>query len=171
MEITAKTKIYDLLQEYPALEERIMNIAPPFKNLHNPVLRRTVGKLANLEKAAQIGGIDVLVFVNTLRLAVGQPALRAGNEFRQVLSESDPAWIKGTPAHVIDGVELLNRGEHPLNSVNTLMHSLQPQAFLVLYTNFKPLPLIEAMEKQNYRVHYKIDEQNPARHLTFIGKV
>jgi hypothetical protein len=52
MEITSHTKLLELLNEYPALEEQIINIAPPFKNLKNPVLRRTVGQLATLAQVA-----------------------------------------------------------------------------------------------------------------------
>lgn len=171
MEITAKTKIDELLQAYPKLEEQIINIAPPFKNLKNPVLRRTVGKLANLEKVAQIGGIQVLSLVNILRAAVGQAELVGEIETRSITAENDPQWINGAPTHIVDGVEMLNQGLHPLNKVNELMQTIPGGAYLVLYTNFKPLPLIEAMEKQKYQVYHKIDTQDAQRHMTFIGKL
>jgi len=170
MEITAKTKIFDLLSIYPKLEETIMNLAPPFKNLKNPLLRRTVGKLANLEKAAQIGGLDVLSLVNTLRAAVGQPELKNAPMTTTINTLNGPAWISGKPMHIIDGVEMLSRGVHPLNQINELMQTMPPGAYLVLTTNFKPIPLIEAMEKQNYKVYHSIDEQDATRHLTYIGK-
>ena len=170
MEITAKTKIADLLAAYPGLEEQIMNIAPPFKNLSNPVLRRTVGKLADLEKAAQISGMQVLALVNTLRAAVGQVELQGGTEAVKVSLENVPAWITGEPAYIVDGVEMLNEGVHPLNKVNELMQSIPAGAYLVLYTNFKPLPLIEAMEKQDYLVYHKTETNDARKHLTFIGK-
>jgi len=171
MEITAKTKIADLLAAYPNLEEQIINIAPPFKNLTNPVLRRTVGKLADLEKAAQIGGVQVLVLVNTLRAAVGQHELQGGKEIVKVSLENVPVWITGEPTYIVDGVQMLSEGVHPLNKVNELMHSMPAGAYLVLYTNFKPLPLIEAMEKQKYPVYYKTDTNDAQKHLTFIAKV
>ncbi len=72
MEITAKTKLMDLLNEYPQLEEKIIQAAPAFKNLKNPILRRTVGQLATVEKVAQIGNLDVFTFVNLLRRETGQ---------------------------------------------------------------------------------------------------
>ena len=77
MQITAKSKLFDVLEAYPFLEEQIVNIAPPFQNLKNPVLRRTVGKLATLETVAQVGGMDADRLVNTLRRAVGQDELQA----------------------------------------------------------------------------------------------
>lgn len=170
MEITAKTKIADLLAAYPNLEEQIMNIAPPFKNLTNPVLRRTVGKLADLEKAAKIGGVQVLALVNTLRAAVGQVELQGTTETVKVSLENIPAWITGEPAYIVDGVEMLNEGVHPLNKINELMQSIPAGTYLVLYTNFKPLPLIEAMEKQDYLVYHKTETKDEQKHFTFIGK-
>lgn len=77
MEITANSKLLDVLNAFPELEEQIVHIAPPFKNLKNPVLRRTVGSLANLERVAQMGGMDADRLVNTLRRHVGQAELAA----------------------------------------------------------------------------------------------
>ena len=67
MDITPKTKLLDLLNEFPEIENKIMSLAPPFKNLKNPILRKTVGKLATLEKVATIGGLDVGDFMNEIR--------------------------------------------------------------------------------------------------------
>jgi hypothetical protein len=98
MEITGHTKLLELLNEYPTLEEQIIDIAPPFKNLKNPVLRRTVGQLVTLGQVAQIGNIDVTELVNTLRRAVGQPELRADADAQISIpakSADDPDWIVG----------------------------------------------------------------------------
>jgi hypothetical protein len=56
MDISAQSKLFDVINAYPDLEKFIVDLAPPFKNLKNPVLRKTVGKLATLEK---IGGTAV----------------------------------------------------------------------------------------------------------------
>ena len=80
MEINPNTKLFDLLKQYPQLENKIVTIAPPFKNLKNPVLRKTVAKLATLEKVARIGNLDTVTFVNRLRHEVGQPELKMANE-------------------------------------------------------------------------------------------
>ena len=80
MEITSQSKLFDVLEAYPSLESQIVNIAPPFKNLKNPVLRRTVGKLATLEKVAQIGGMDVNRLVNTLAQIGGTGGIGSGTD-------------------------------------------------------------------------------------------
>lgn len=48
--ITPKTRVGDLLEVYPSLEPVLMDLAPVFKKLQNPVLRRTVGKVAGQEE-------------------------------------------------------------------------------------------------------------------------
>jgi len=170
MNITSNTKIADLLAEYPALEEKIIGIAPPFKNLKNPILRKTVGKLATLEKAAQIGNLDVGQFVNMLRKEVGQETTETEVKVNVTWREGEPEWIKGQPVQIIDGTEMLNRGEHPLSKINETMKNLEQNQSVLLKTNFKPIPLIEAMEKQNYNVYSKTDDNHTDQHFTFIRK-
>ena len=70
--ITPKTKVFDLLEAYPQLEEVLIDFAPPFKKLRNPVLRRTVGKIATLQQAASVGQVPVEDLINRLRKEVGQ---------------------------------------------------------------------------------------------------
>ena len=76
MEITGRSKLFDVLKAYPQLEEQIIAIAPPFKNLRNPILRRTVAQLATLEQVAQIGQMDVTELVSTLRRRPGWRSCR-----------------------------------------------------------------------------------------------
>lgn len=171
MDITSQTKLFDLLEVHPSLEEQIVAIAPPFKNLKNPVLRRTVGRLATLEKVARIGGLDVDQFVNTLRRAVGQPELHPTAEAKPYLPEisaEDPEWTRGEPQFVVNGIELLQQGQVPLLRVNELLPSLDPGRFLLLITNFEPAPMFDAMRKQKREVYSKISHDAAQVHLTFI---
>jgi hypothetical protein len=174
MDITSKSKLFDVLEAYPYLEAQIVNIAPPFQNLKNPVLRRTVGKLATLETVAQIGGMDATRLVNTLRRAVGQDELgtEAPDSFTieiPKLGEDSPLWISGEPQFVVNGVELLRRGEVPLGKVNELLSQLDAERYILLVTDFEPAPILEAMQKQNRRVFQVVLPQDPTQHLTYIG--
>lgn len=172
MEITPKSKLLDVLEAYPSLEAQIVNIAPPFQNLKNPILRRTVGKLATLESVAQIGGMDVGKLVNTLRRAVGQAELGAESTPSRVVeimrSAEDPQWIAGEPQFTVDGTDLLQRGEVPLSKVNELLGELEPGGYILLVTDFEPTPILEAMHKQNRSAFYKLDPRVEKQHLTFI---
>lgn len=171
MEISPKTTLFDLLDTYPFLEDKIIGVAPPFKNLKNPVLRRTVGRLATIEKVAEIGGINVTRFVNTLRQAVGQTEIQPEGERSVDLhiprTETDPEWIANEPEYTLNGTAILESGEIPLLKVNDLLAKLSPSGYLLLVTNFEPTPILEAMQKQNRRLFYKRAPENN-QHLTFI---
>lgn len=171
MEITSRSKLFDVLNAYPALEEQIIHIAPPFKNLKNPVLRRTVGQLATLEQVARIGNLEPLELVNTLRRAVGLPEISATAPTDVSLppkTESDPEWIAGEPQFIVNGVALLQQGEVPLQRVNELLGQLEPTRFILLITDFEPTPLLDAMQKQNRSTYHKPHPNDPKAHLTFI---
>ena len=53
--ISPKTKVLQLLEAYPALEDLLIDYVPAFRKLKNPVLRNTVAKIATLQQAAAIG--------------------------------------------------------------------------------------------------------------------
>ena len=57
MELSAKTKIDDLLEKYPFMMDFFVNRAPQFKLLQSTVMRKTVGKVATLSQVATVGGI------------------------------------------------------------------------------------------------------------------
>jgi hypothetical protein len=171
MEITSQSKLFDILEAYPFLEGQIVNIAPPFQNLKNPVLRRTVGKIATLEKVAQVGGMDVGKLVNTLRRAVGQEEIQTlASDLKVDIPQStdDPGWIAGEPQFTVNGTELLQRGEVPLARINELLGKIDSGRYLLLVTNFEPSPILDAMQKQNREVFHKTHPEDESQHLTFI---
>jgi len=172
MEIVAKTKLMELLNKYPQLEEKIIQAAPAFNNLKNPILRRTVGQLATVEKVAHIGNLDVFTFVNLLRHEVGQVEFDKSEKPDPVkeyqFNKLAPEWINGDPEFVVNGTEMLAQGDVPLNRVNELLQQLTSGRFLLLITNFEPQPMIDAVSKQSRTVYHKLDPQHSGTHLTYI---
>ena len=59
IDINPSTKVNDLLNAYPELEETLIGIAPPFKKLKNPMLRKSVAKVATLKHISAVGGIPL----------------------------------------------------------------------------------------------------------------
>jgi hypothetical protein len=57
MKIDKNTKILQLLEENPNLLDVLVGISPEFKKLRNPLLRKTIGRFATLEHAAQTSGV------------------------------------------------------------------------------------------------------------------
>ncbi len=72
MVITPQTKLAELLEAYPHLEQVLMELSPAFRRLQNPILRRTVARISTLQQVATVGGIKTHELVNILRRAVGQ---------------------------------------------------------------------------------------------------
>jgi len=61
--IGPETTIGALLEAYPELEDVLVEMAPAFAKLRNPIVRRTVAKVATLEQAAKIGGISLQAMI------------------------------------------------------------------------------------------------------------
>ncbi len=76
-EITLETKIADLLNDYEGMKDILIKINPKFKKLNNPVLRRTLAKIAGVKQAAVVGGMDPMDLLNQLRKAVGQTPIES----------------------------------------------------------------------------------------------
>lgn len=140
--ITPKTKVLELIENYPQLEEVLIQYAPAFKNLKNPVLRRTVAKIATLQQAAAIGNVKVEELVNRLRKDVGQEFLTAesGGGYNYV----EPAWFATDKVNQqLNASEMLAVGEHPVNQVISDLNKLGEDTIYLLIAPFLTAPLID----------------------------
>ena len=120
-EITLDTKIADLLNDYEGMKDILISINPKFKKLNNPVLRRTLAKLAGVKQAAIVGGMEPMDLLNQLRVAVGQEPLSSSDEQTQPQIKEAPEWIKNEPLEVLDANELLDSEENPLAKANLIL--------------------------------------------------
>lgn len=59
MILSPKTKVNDLINEYSFIKEFLKELNPHFKALDNPLMRKTLGRVATLGKVAMIGGVEV----------------------------------------------------------------------------------------------------------------
>lgn len=73
--ITPETKVGAMLDRYPELIDTLVSLSDRYRNLTNPILRKTVAPRTPLKLAAEMGGVDLALLINTLRQAVGQPPL------------------------------------------------------------------------------------------------
>ena len=71
IEVTPETKVHDLLEAYPELEDELISIAPPFKKLKNPFLRKTIGKVATVKHISSVGNIPLNELLNKIRILIG----------------------------------------------------------------------------------------------------
>ncbi len=66
MTITPKTTVHTLLKEHPFLLDFLAAYNPEFKKLTNPVLRRTMGRMATLDSVAELGNVPLNQLMNDL---------------------------------------------------------------------------------------------------------
>ena len=169
MEITPQTKIHDLLKTFPQLEKFLMDLNPKYKKLKNPVLRRTVARIATLTQVAKIGGYDPIDLVNRLRKEVGQPPLSMQeNPVESQERESAPEWIAKKPEATIDANKLLDEEKNPLAEVSKALKGLKEGDVVLIESDFLPSPLIDTFKEQGHEVYSQ--KESETRYLTYIKK-
>ncbi|HEB11028.1 MAG TPA: DUF1858 domain-containing protein [Spirochaetales bacterium] len=154
--INPQTKVGELLNAYPHLEEVLIAQAPIFEKLRNPVLRRTVAKVATIEKTAAMAGIPVSSLISALRKAAGHENLpdydiQATSDGASLPAEP-PEWVN--PERVtetLDADKCLSRGENPLNKVLRLASDLAPAELIKITSSFPPLPLTDTLKQQGFQ--------------------
>jgi hypothetical protein len=166
--IGPETTVGALLEEYPELEGVLVEMAPVFAKLRNPVIRRTVAKVATLEQAAKIGGVSLQAMILRLRditsqsapdLAVLKPRQDAGE---------DASWL--TASRVVEEIDadaMLERGIHPIGKIREAVGALGPGEVVVLRSSFRPQPLIETLRRAGAAVH---SSTQGTTHSTWFGK-
>ncbi len=168
MEIDLHTKIGQLLEAYPELEEELIAINPKYKKLKNPILRRTVARIATLEQVAKVGGMEPVKLVNRIRAILGKPPLQVPVS-KLSLEDLQPApdWAIKEPYAVLDATQLLDEGKNPLEVVNELLRDAKKDDVIRLRADFLPEPLIDTMKKRGLEVYV---QEKQGRYSVFIKK-
>jgi len=150
--ITPKTKIYDLLEAFPELEEILISSAPEFKKLKNPILRKTIARITNISQAATIGGLNVEELVNRLREKAGQGNIEQLDDTGMKYLTVCPDWFEnGAVVTTIDIREMLNRDEQPVHEVLAAIKRLNENEILEIIAPFIPAPLIDKTLSLDYK--------------------
>lgn len=157
--ITPKSKIFDILEAYPELEDVLVGYVPEFVKIKDPLLRRTVGKIATLQQAASIGAVPVAELVNHLRAQVGQQAEEIRAE-ETIYQYDVPAWFNITKiAQSFDVRETLERGEHPVAQVMEDLKKLKDDEIYQLIAPFLTVPLIDKATSLGFTHWVKHEEE------------
>jgi hypothetical protein len=150
--ITPKTKVATLLRDFPELEEVLIAMAPPFKKLRNPILRRSVAKVASLRQAAAVGKIGMREMINALRREVGQEPYWDGLEEPgdSAYFGEEPAWFDA--GRIVESIEEkeLDPNVMPLNPLMRRASRMAEGEILELVSGFLPAPGIDILKKKGY---------------------
>ena len=166
MEVEITTKIYDLLKEYPFLEDELIKINPRFKKLKNPVLKRTIARVASIKQAAIVGAMEPIELLNKIRELVGQEPIDIELEAQE--EEPIAPWALQEPKIIIDANELLDKEQNPLAEANKALKELKENEVLLIKADFKPQPLIDEFKKRGLQVCSKKESED--NYLTYVLK-
>lgn len=173
-QITANLRVGALLDAYPELEQVLVELAPPFRKLRHPVLRRTVAQVTTLRRAAQVAGVELPTLIQTLRRAAGQPVEDPGIAAQAAESVAAPdarlpAWVSQAEVVLtVDADEMLETGAHPLARVQQALRNATPQQAVCMEGSFRPAPLIDLMRQSGCEVH--VSQTGPTRFRTWIRR-
>ena len=167
MNITLETKIADLLASRPDMKDILIAINPKFKKLNNPILRRTLARIATVKQAAAVGGMEPIDLLNQIRTAVGEEPLAESPETTEKKEDEGkkPKWAKREVAASFDANALLDRDENPLAVLTKKLHQLKKGDVVMITADFRPEPLIDEFLKRGYKVY---TEKNDSGYATFI---
>lgn len=154
--ITPKTKVLQVIEAYPELEDVLIGYVPAFKKLKNPILRNTVAKIATLQQAASVGNVKIEDLINHLRKHVGQDLFteNAGTLY----NSTKPGWFSATRIDKeLDAKSMLAAGEQPVNQVISDLKELADGSIYKLIAPFLPAPLIDKATSLGFQ-HWIVEE-------------
>lgn len=166
--ISPKTKVLQLIETYPQLEQLLIELVPVFVKLKNPILRNTVAKITTLQQAAAIGDVKAEELINILRKAVGQESLNylADSGYNII----KPKWFDNSKiAQEFDVREMLNAGEHPVNQVIADLKQMEEGKIYLLIAPFLTAPLIDKASSINFQ-HW-VNQTEPELYKIYFCKV
>jgi len=169
VDITPETRVGELLEAYPQLEQTLIDFAPVFAKLKNPVLRRTVAKVTTLQRAAGVAGVDMKRLINALRAEVGEGPLEGETDARSHVEPEPPTWLEQSKVvETIDAGALLDSGQTPVAPVLRRARELGEDELLAIQTTFRPEPLADMARGQGFDVH--IRPEGGGRFTTFLRR-
>lgn len=156
MLINEKTKIAALLKHHPDALEAIVSIAPDFKKLRNPILRKLMAGRTSISMASKVGGCspeDFFKVLAPLGFEVDDSAVLVEDKvdntpLPEYLTSLDKSQIKE-----FDVRQILASGQDPLRAIQEKVRDLKNNEVLVIINNFEPVPLIKLLEKQGFLSH------------------
>ena len=155
LEITPSVTVHSLLSEYPELEEVLIDIAPPFRKLKNPVLRKSIAKVATIKHISSVGGVPLDELIEKLRGAVGQTSTVESYDDQNYFGKQ-PDWF--SPEKIvlsIDEDKLEDKNRMTLTIILKNAKNVKKGEIIELVTSFLPAPGIDILKSKSYSVWSK----------------
>jgi len=160
VEITPNVTVHALLDAYPKLEEVLIDIAPPFKKLKNPLLRKTIAKVATIKHISSVGGIPLNELLGKLRKAVGQPVSMKSYSDQEYFGEQ-PEWFSQHKISLsVNEGKLKNKDKMTIVKILEGAKNVKKGEIIELITTFLPAPGIDILKSKGYLVWTRKEGDN-----------
>lgn len=166
VDITPSTKVGEMLDAFPELEDELIGIAAPFKKLKNPFLRKTVANVATLKHIAAVGNVDLNALINRLRETVGQPPSDQDFEQENYFTEK-PEWFspeKISASLSDDTIE--DKNKMTLTHILKAAKTVSKGNIIELTTTFLPAPGIDKLRAAGYSVW--VNKKDNGEYKTYV---
>lgn len=97
MELSSKTKVTELLSKYPFLREFLIKLDPQFKALDNPIMMKTLGRVATLGRVTMVTGVSL----EKLMPAIAEEVQKQTNDVL-VVKKDESEDVKYSPEERIE---------------------------------------------------------------------
>jgi uncharacterized protein DUF1858/uncharacterized protein DUF2249 len=157
--VTPDTTIARALAADPDLLERLIAFNAAFKKLRNPILRRTMARLATFADAARVAGVPLEALLDVANGAAGAPkaaSLDVGAAEPAPAALPTPDWVRAldpAAATALDVRPLLGSGEDPFAKIMAVVAKIAPGGTLILDAPFDPAPLRRVLVGKGFAEH------------------
>ena len=156
--VTRDTTIARALAADPELLERLVAFNAAFKKLRNPILRRTMARLATFADAARVAGVplDSLLSVANGANGVRKTAAAGAGNMPAGAALPAPEWVRTldrAAATSLDARPILASGEDPFAKIMGVVAKIAPGGTLILDAPFDPAPLRRVLAGKGFADH------------------
>lgn len=156
MKITPQTKILDIIRSHPDIIDVLASYNSRFRLLKNPVMRKTFARLATVQHAARVAGINLSDLIKLLNSTIGvtvsdEDACESGIEEKcshvhvRDLIEQQHARIT-----TLDVRDTMRSGGEPFNIIMKTVATVKQGQALMLETIFEPAPLYDVLRRKGF---------------------
>lgn len=148
--ITAKTKISELIKANSKSVDAIASLAKPLEKLKNPILRKIMASRVTIGEVAKMGGTTVEEFKRVL-LPLDFTFKEEVSTNEETTSESKPKWLQQANKADIDFYDvrpIIDNGADPLKEILGRFKTTEPGKILCIINNFVPTPLIHLLKQE-----------------------
>ena len=163
--ITKDMKISKLLAEYPQSLELLVKFSPHFSKLNNKILRKTLASRVNVEQAADIAGVNLMLLLTELNKSINsetQNIINEENTEEKMAQTEKPELLKTISADNIQKLDvrpIIDSGKDPFLEIMGKVKSLKDNEVFHLINSFEPLPLYSVLQSKGYE-HWTEKDDN-----------